>query len=94
MATLIKRTNRVYYEVVNFHGTILPTMVFTKDMIEKGSGVVLNISSMNSFLPLTKIPAYSATKASINNFFGIGTVGVQRTIYGREGLTSNENRCR
>ncbi len=53
---------------LNFLGTILPTMVFTKDMIEKGEGSVLNISSMNSFRPLTKIPAYSAAKASINNF--------------------------
>ena len=53
---------------LNFLGTILPTMVFTLDMIEKGHGAVLNISSMNSFRPLTKIPAYSAAKASINNF--------------------------
>ncbi len=53
---------------LNFLGTILPTMVFTKDMIEKGEGSVLNISSMNSFRPLTKIPAYSAAKASVNNF--------------------------
>jgi NAD(P)-dependent dehydrogenase (short-subunit alcohol dehydrogenase family) len=43
-------------------------MVLTKDMIKKGKGVILNISSMNSFRPLTRIPAYSAAKASINNF--------------------------
>jgi NAD(P)-dependent dehydrogenase (short-subunit alcohol dehydrogenase family) len=43
-------------------------MVFTPDMLEKGKGSVLNISSMNSYRPLTKIPAYSAAKASINNF--------------------------
>lgn len=53
---------------LNFSGTILPTMVFVPDMIKRGQGVVLNISSMNSFRPLTKIPAYSAAKASINNF--------------------------
>jgi NAD(P)-dependent dehydrogenase (short-subunit alcohol dehydrogenase family) len=53
---------------LNFIGTLLPTMVFTMDMIEKGGGNILNISSMNSFRPLTKIPAYSAAKASINNF--------------------------
>ncbi len=53
---------------LNFMGTLLPTMVFTKDMATKGKGVVLNISSMNSYRPLTKIPAYSAAKASINNF--------------------------
>ena len=53
---------------LNFLGTVLPTMVFTQDMLQKGKGVVLNISSMNSFRPLTKIPAYSAAKASVNNF--------------------------
>jgi len=53
---------------LNFKGTILPTMVFTQDMLAKRKGVVLNISSMNSYKPLTKIPAYSAAKASINNF--------------------------
>lgn len=53
---------------LNFIGTLLPTMVLTKDMVEKGGGTVLNVSSMNSFRPLTKIPAYSAAKASINNF--------------------------
>lgn len=53
---------------LNFLGTILPTMVFTTDMIGTGGGAVLNISSMNSFRPLTKIPAYSAAKAAINNF--------------------------
>ena len=53
---------------LNFKGTILPTMVFTKDMLSKRAGAVLNISSMNAYHPLTKIPAYSAAKASINNF--------------------------
>lgn len=53
---------------LNFKGTILPSMVFGKDLIDKGSGGILNVSSMNAFSPLTKIPAYSAAKASINNF--------------------------
>lgn len=53
---------------LNFKGTLLPTMVFTKDMLKNKRGVVLNISSMNSYKPLTKIPAYSAAKASVNNF--------------------------
>ena len=53
---------------LNFKGTLLATMVFTRDMIEAGKGNVLNISSMNAFRPLTKIPAYSAAKGSINNF--------------------------
>ena len=53
---------------LNFQGTLLATMIFTKDMIEAGKGNVLNISSMNSIRPLTKIPAYSAAKGAINNF--------------------------
>lgn len=53
---------------LNFMGTVLATMVLTRDMVEAGKGAVLNISSMNAFRSLTKIPAYSAAKASINNF--------------------------
>ncbi len=53
---------------LNFIGTLLPTMVFAEEMVRNGKGVVVNISSMNSFKPLTKIPAYSAAKAAINNF--------------------------
>jgi NAD(P)-dependent dehydrogenase (short-subunit alcohol dehydrogenase family) len=53
---------------LNFIGTLLPSMVFARDMVERKQGVILNISSMNSFRPLTKIPAYSAAKASVNNF--------------------------
>ncbi|MGA3051655.1 MAG: SDR family oxidoreductase [Chitinispirillaceae bacterium] len=53
---------------LNFIGTLLPSMVFARDMIEGKQGVILNISSMNSYRPLTRIPAYSAAKASINNF--------------------------
>lgn len=53
---------------LNFKGTVLPTMILTEDMVKNGKGTVLNISSMNAFRPLTKIPAYSAAKAAINNF--------------------------
>jgi NAD(P)-dependent dehydrogenase (short-subunit alcohol dehydrogenase family) len=51
---------------LNFLGTVLPTMIFSTDMVGRG-GSILNISSMNSYRPLTKIPAYSAAKAGINN---------------------------
>ncbi len=51
---------------LNFLGTVLPTMVYGEDLIKNG-GSIINISSMNAFRPLTKIPAYSAAKAGINN---------------------------
>ncbi len=64
---------------LNFKGTLLATMVFTTDMIEAGKGNVLNISSMNAIRPLTKIPAYSAAKGSINNFTQWYAVHVAQT---------------
>lgn len=53
---------------LNFMGTLFPTQVFAKDFIKNGKGNIINISSMNSFKPLTKIPAYSGAKAAVSNF--------------------------
>jgi NAD(P)-dependent dehydrogenase (short-subunit alcohol dehydrogenase family) len=53
---------------LNLLGTILPCQVFGKRMADQGEGIILNISSMNAFRPLTRIPAYSAAKAGISNF--------------------------
>jgi NAD(P)-dependent dehydrogenase (short-subunit alcohol dehydrogenase family) len=53
---------------LNFVGTFLPSQVFGRAMVTRGTGVILNISSMNAFRPLTRIPAYSAAKAAVSNF--------------------------
>ncbi|NPV08837.1 MAG: SDR family oxidoreductase [Anaerolineae bacterium] len=53
---------------LNFVGTFLASQVFGRLMQEHGQGVILNVSSMNAFRPLTRIPAYSAAKAAVSNF--------------------------
>jgi NAD(P)-dependent dehydrogenase (short-subunit alcohol dehydrogenase family) len=53
---------------LNLMGTILPSQVFGRQLAQQGDGVILNVSSMNAFRPLTRIPAYSAAKAGVSNF--------------------------
>jgi len=82
---------------LNFKGTLIPSMVFGQDMVKKKSGVIINMSSMNSYRPLTKIAAYSAAKAAINNFtqwlaVHFSKTGVRVNAIAPGFLLTNQNR--
>jgi len=83
---------------LNFQGTLLPTQVFAKDMVERKCGNILNISSMNAYIPLTKIPAYSGAKAGISNFTQwlathFAGTGIRCNAIAPGFLVSNQNRA-
>ena len=83
---------------LNFQGTLLPTQVFAKDMVERQCGNILNISSMNAYTPRTKIPAYSGAKAGISNFTQwlathFAGTGIRCNAIAPGFLVSNQNRA-
>jgi len=83
---------------LNFMGILVPTQVFAYDMAKAGKGNIINISSMNAFRPLTRIPAYSGAKAAVSNFtqwlaVHFAPVGIRCNAIAPGFFLTNQNRA-